>query len=99
MPPRPQPQPKTKPSTNTDLQASADKDVKELRVQVNFDASAQRMLKELQTANPWAATGATVIRDALGFYSWVRRQIRVGYRIGLVKDGSVREVVLPFEMK
>jgi hypothetical protein len=73
---------------------------KEHRVQVVFDADAMAVVENLKRARGSKTTTADVIRDALGFYEWVRRQLDEGFQLGLLRDGkAVREVVLPFLSK
>jgi hypothetical protein len=64
-----------------------------------FDEAAKRTLDDVKQAYRGKTATATVIRDALGFYSWAQREIAQGNRVAIIgSDGRVREVVLPFQM-
>jgi len=78
----------------------ADTEKTATRVQIIFDEAAMATLDEVKQAyGKRNATTATVIRDALGFYSWAQREINKGNKIGVIgSDDKVKEVVLPFQM-
>jgi hypothetical protein len=71
----------------------------EKRIQIVFDEAAMRTLDEVKQAYRGKTATATVIRDALGFFSWAQREIAQGNKVAIIgSDGRVREVVLPFQM-
>lgn len=69
------------------------------RIQVVFDARAVDVLEQLQGAT--GGSVADVIRDALGFYDWARKQVESGKSIAVVdhKRNRVREFIMPFEVR
>lgn len=65
------------------------------KIQIQFDGRALAMLDALRSASG-RRTIADVIRDALSFYDWCRRQVADGYVIAAVKGDHQKEVVMPF---
>ena len=69
------------------------------KLQINFDAGAIATIERLKTASG-SSSAADVIRDALGFYDWARKQRQAGLTIGTIRNGKAEaEVILPFDLR
>lgn len=72
----------------------------EKRIQVVFDDRAVEQLERIRVASGAAST-AEVLRNALGFYEWVRKQVASGNTLAIIdnKRDVVRQFITPFELE
>lgn len=70
------------------------------KIQVVFDEQAMDILTTLRVSSG-SASLAEVLRDAVGFYDWVRREIAAGRTIATVdvRENKVREFLTPFQTR
>lgn len=71
------------------------------RLQIVLDPETVLALGRIKADMGRSATSVDAIRDAIGFYEWVRQQIiDKGLDIGLVSDGELTTLVqLPFSFR
>ena len=67
------------------------------KIQLTLNDQALETIEQLQKASG-DVTMTEVLRRALGFYDWARKQNQKGFAIGTIKDGeAIREVILDFK--
>lgn len=87
------------PENKLDAKAANPTSSEGTRVQILFDDAAVRTVGELKARyKVGSPTTATLIRDALGFFSWAAEELRQGRKVGSFKaeGGAMREIFLPF---
>ncbi len=66
------------------------------KLQISFSSRELDIVDKLKKAAGRSSL-ADVVRDALDFYGWCRRQVADGFTIVAIKGDKTREIVLPFD--